>query len=290
MGMILLIGGRGFVGRAVQRVLRDRGLEFVLYDADINDFTRLTESLVGADVVINLAGGEARGRQRYLAYADVDGMETLVKALRQRRVERVITLSRINANPHATHPLLQAKGIAEKLLKESGVPFTVLRSATLFGREDRFTRHIWMMARRSWPFLWLPNGGRAVFQPLWVMDCARCLVATIERDDWVRRTVTVAGDERFHYKTLAQMVLSAANKSRVSVGLHPSIASVANGLTTVRHARPPLTRFDLDRMIVGEIADLDVVHTEFGIRPERLKHHLAHFRPNKVTRRAVKPL
>ncbi len=280
--MVLVTGAGGFIGRAVCHHLQQNGIAYRAYTAEINDFVRLRFELGGADSVIHLASGETRGRDRWLAWVDIDGTNTLIEAAKHRKIDRLIVVSRINAEYHSRYALLRAKGMVEQMVRDSDIPHTIIRSATLFGRNDRFTNGIVQSA--TWPFAGLHGGGRTPFQPLWVNDLARCLVETLGRDDLTNQTITVAGDERLHYKEIVDMVLDSAERDRILVGIPPIISYTLNRLRTAVHDRPPITRYALERIANGEVADLETVYAQFDFRPARLQQHLSHLRLAKFGR------
>ena len=282
--MLLITGATGFVGRSVQKALTARAIPFRIYDGDINNFEYLRDSLADAETVIHLTGAEATGRPRYLNRVDISGAETLLSALKQRRVKQTIVISRLNAQPNATHTLLRAKGIVEQKIINRGVPYTIIRCATLFGRDDRFTNAIAATAAWTAPVVLLPSGGKAALQPLWVEDAARCLVDAIDNPDLLNQRIEIAGDERLHYSEIVNQVLSATRLQRYPLTVRPVLARALNRVTAWTMRRPPISRFNHDRFITSEVTTLNTVYTHFGFRPERLGQHLAHLRRPGIRR------
>lgn len=276
--MILVTGATGFIGRSLTRQLTAANLPYKPYTDNINNFVALREQLTDVQTVIHLAGAEARGRLRPLRETDVDGTETMLKALRQRPIRQLVVISRLNASPNGVHLLLRAKGLVEQAVRQSGVPYTIVRSATCFGRYDRFTNAITAAAAWSFPFVYLPNGGTTAMQPIWVEDTVRCLIGTLDKRDFLGKTVTIAGGERLHYREVVTQLLLAANLNRYPLKVRSQVARALNRLTAWMFHRPPVSRFDHDRISAPEVADLNTVYDQFGFRAERLTDHLAHLR------------
>lgn len=274
--MILVTGATGFVGRSLTNLLTRKGLEWRAYQGRINSPTSLREQLDGVNIIFHLAGAESRGRARLLRHVDVDGTARLLEEAKRTNVERIIVPSRIGANADAVHNLLRAKGEVERLVRSAGIPFTIVRTSTLFGLGDRFTEMILGMAIWSWPFVWLPGGGEMAMQPLWVEDYARCLAACLERDDLIDQTITVAGDERFHYRDLVRQILSMEGVRRISVKLPFFLLRPWAYLLFGWWYWPPVSRFFVDRFFVPEVAELDSVRHYFGFRPMRLGETMAY--------------
>jgi len=283
--MIFVTGATGFVGRSLLHRLQQRQRPFKVYEGRINDPLRLRQELDGVETIFHLAGAEARGRPHLLQHVDVEGTERLLEESARADVQHLILLSRIGADPNSLYPLLRAKGEAERRIERSGIAYTIVRSASLFGIEDRFLNVIASLAAWSWPFVWLPGGGRVMLQPLWVVDLARCLEMVLERPDLCNETVVVAGEEQMRYRELAQMVVDAASLPRIPVKIDLRLVRLFARLTMGWWPRPPVTRFFMDRFSVPEVASIDSVLHTFGFRPGRLGDHIAYLRRPGLRRR-----
>ncbi len=274
--MILVTGSTGFVGRSVTNLLSLNGYEWRAFEGRINSPVTLREQLLDVEIVIHLAGAETRGRKRLLRHVDVEGTERLLEQAVRSEVRLLIVPSRLGADPHSLHALLRAKGEVERLVRNAGIPYIILRSSTLFGLGDRFTEIVLSLALWSWPFVWLPGGGEVAMQPLWVEDYARCVVACLERPDLVNQSIILAGDERFRYRQLVRQILTVEGVNRIyakyTLGLlRPSAAFLFGWWRW-----PAVSRFFVDRFFVPEVADLDSVRSDFGFRPLRLSETMAY--------------
>lgn len=276
--MILITGAGGFVGRSLLRALQQQQQPVRVFEGHINDLQQLSDALQGVELVYHLAGAEARGRVRHLQQVDVLGTERLIRAARRSGVRRLVVMSRLNADPNSLFPLLEAKGQVERLVRQSDIPFTIVRSATLFGLQDRFLNVIASLAAWTWPLLWLPGGGEVAMQPLWVGDLVRCLVQLQEREDLAGEIVTVAGEERLRYRELALIIAEAAGLSRIPAKVDLRLVRPVRAVTMGWWRRPPVTKFFLNRFTIPEVAPFDSVLRTFQFRPQRLIDHLAYLR------------
>jgi NADH dehydrogenase len=274
--MILVTGATGFVGRSVTNVLTLNGYEWRPFEGRINSPDALRKQLAGAETVIHLAGAETRGRRRLLRHVDVEGTERLLEQARRSNVQRLIVPSRVGAEPNALHALLRAKGDVERLVRKGDIPYTILRSSTLFGLGDRYTEIILGLALWSWPFVWLPGGGEIAMQPLWVEDYARCMVACLERPELINETITLAGDERFRYQDLVRQILSVEGIDRIRANYPLFLLRPSAALLFGWWYWPAVSRFFVDRFFVPEVTDLDSVRRHFGFRPLRLGETMAY--------------
>lgn len=280
--MILVTGDTGFIGRSLTNRLTLSGHEWRGYKGRLNSPTLLREQLEGIETVFHLAGAEARGRARLLHHIDIDGTARLLEEAKRAGVKHIIIPSRIGADANAIHSLLKAKGEVERLVRKGDIPFTILRTSTLFGLGDRFTEMILGMAIWSWPVVWLPGGGEIAMQPLWVEDYARCLVDSLDNEDLVNKTITIAGDERFHYRALVRQILSMEGVRRINVKLPLGLLRPWAYIMFGWWYWPPVSRFFVDRFFVPEIIELDSVRHYFGFRPMRLGETMSYLHRQRM--------
>lgn len=276
--MILVTGATGFVGRSLTHAMDRAERPVRVYSGRINDPTALREALKGTKTVIHLAGAERRDRLRLLHHVDVEGTERLLEEMRRAEVDRLIFLSRLNAEPASMHALLRVKGQVERLVRRSGIPYVIVRSATLYGRQDRFLNVVTSLAYWTWPTVWLPGGGNVAMQPLWVEDLARCLAECPERDDLLGETIELAGEERLRYREIVRHVLNTAGINRYALGVTPKLVRPLSALCFGWRRQPPVTRFFMDRFSVPEVAPVDSVYDHFGFRPGRMGQHTSYLR------------
>jgi NADH dehydrogenase len=274
--MILVTGATGFIGRSLTNALTLSGHEWRPYEGRINAPTSLREQLIGIDIVFHLAGSESRGRPRLLRHVDIEGTARLLEEARHVGVRHLVYPSRIGADANSLHALLRAKGEIERLVRNSTVPYTILRTSTLFGLGDRFTEIILGLALWSWPFVWLPGGGTIAVQPLWVEDYARCLIDCINKPALKNKTITLAGDERFRYRELVIQILTVEGVRRRYTKYPLVLLRSSAGLFFSWWRWPAVSRFFVDRFFVPEVADLDSVRRFFGFRPMRLGETMAY--------------
>lgn len=267
--MILVTGATGFIGRSTGRALDRAGIPWRPYSGRMSSAESLRAELDGVETVIHLAGAESRGQKRLLRYVDVEGTERLVEACRAAGVSRIILPSRLYANLHSLHALLRAKGEVERIVMQSGIPYTILRTTTVFGRGDRFSEIIFGLVLWTWPFVWLPSGGRMPVQPLWVEDYVQCLVRTLDRPETIGQVIIVGGAERLSYKEIVGLILNVTGRRRISLPLPLGLVRWIARIFLGWWYWPPVSRFFIDRLFAPEVTELDAVQRQFGFQPAR---------------------
>lgn len=286
--MILVTGAGGFIGRSLMLELARKGRSSRALSGRINDSFAVRANLQGVSTVIHLAGAESRNRVQLLEHVDIEGTELLLRECQRAGVERFIFVSRLRADPHSLFTLLRIKGLTEKLIQRTGLSYTIIRSASVFGKDDRFFNVIGGLGAWTWPFIWMPGGGRAALQPLWVEDLVRCLVLCIEREDLKQLTIEIAGQERMSYREIAQLVMRTARMNRFTISPSIRLVRPLSAALFGWWRYPPVTRFYMDRLSLGEVAPVDSIKEYFGFRPSLIGRQLSYLRRSGLRRRLVR--
>jgi nucleoside-diphosphate-sugar epimerase len=187
--ILFITGSRGFVGKPlVSRLLATglwqirvlvrpprkqdddlaRGLDFVV--GDLCDEETYKFGLEGVYTVIHLAALTGKAAPPEYERANFEGTKILLQACKRTGVRRFLYVSTIAA----TYPdqryftYAQTKARAEALVRESGIPYSIIRPTAVIGSGSPIWRTLSSLAKL--PVVPLPNGGRVKLQPIDVDD------------------------------------------------------------------------------------------------------------------------
>ena len=132
---IVVIGGTGLIGSKVVDRLRKRGHEVVAASpsSGVNTLTGegLGDALAKTEVVIDLANSPSFEDQPVMDFFQTSG-RNLSAAENKAGVKHHVALSVVGADRLPTSGYLRAKVAQEKLIRESGIPYTIVRSTQFF--------------------------------------------------------------------------------------------------------------------------------------------------------------
>jgi len=295
--MLLVTGGTNFIGRAVLRNLSAYGYSIrtllepaiespllptgVSVDvalSSLDDERGIRAAMVDVSAVIHLAGTGLGHTFDDPEIVDAEGTRVLVKAAEEAGVERFIYQSMLGADPASAYPQIRAKAIAENHIRNSSLPFTILRSAVLFGPDDNLTTSLAMVMAGSPLFFPIPGDGSTVMQPLWVEDLATCIGWSLDEEETKGGTFELGGPEYFTLRQIVTMVMQAASITRILIPTRPPYLRGVSWLMerTLRYS-PVSTNF-LDYLAVNRTTDLDTLPRLFGLSPTRMEERLGHLR------------
>jgi uncharacterized protein YbjT (DUF2867 family) len=290
--MILVTGGTGFVGqqlveqlvasgKQVRTLLRPskksptlpKGMAVEAAVCSLQDERGLRAAMRGVDTIFHLAGTERSSSRAELNDVDIHGTQVLVDAAAHSGIERIFFLSHLGADRNSAYPVLKAKALAEGAIINSGVPYTIFRSAVVFGPGDQFTTSLARLLKVSPGFFIMPGDGSSLLQPLWISDLISCFLIALDKEDLIRQTVSIGGLDYLTYKQIVEQVLSTC-------GLHRRILSMSAANLRIlaifmdQFTRFPVSIFWLDYISANRTTTLDSIPRTFGIMPSRFHNHL----------------
>jgi NADH dehydrogenase len=300
---VLVTGATGFIGRAVLPKLAQAGhqVRILLRPspasprlpsgipvevglAGLTDARGLRAALIEVEAVLHLASGEGHGRRADLHQSDSEGTRTLVEAASEAGVRRLIFLSHLGADRSSAYPVLQAKAVGEEAVRRSSLPFTILRSAVVYGPDDRFTTSLAMTLSLAPVVFLLPGAGKTVLQPLWVEDLATAIAWALEENELIRQTYEVGGPEYLTLREIVELVMRATHLHRTLVEARPWAMRAVYRLGESLLPSPPFTLFWADYLAAGRTGPLDTLPRAFGLQPSRMEDRLDYLRRGRWAR------
>lgn len=285
---VCILGGTGFVGRAIADRLSPLGMRVrvvtrsepramplrVLPTAevmvgDVHDPGSLAACFDNMDAVINLVGIlHERGSQTFQR-CHVELPRKVAEACRKAGVAHLLHMSALGAAADGPSDYQRSKAAGEAAVREPGaiLPWTIFRPSVIFGEGDRFLNLFAGMVR------WFPviplAGARARFQPVWVEDVARAFAEALGKAPHFGQTYELCGPKAY---TLEELVRHVGGM----LGRNPRIVALPDGLARLQAAvfeRLPgklITRDNLRSMSVDNVCSCPFP-AALGFRPEALE-------------------
>ena len=204
---IVVIGGTGLIGSKTVAILRQGGHEVLAASPNngVNTITGegLKEALAGAQVVIDLANSPSFEDRAVLEFFETSG-RNLLAAETAANVRHHVALS-IVAIDRTDNGYFRAKVAQEKLIKSSGIPYTIVRSTQFL----EFLRGIADLSADG-NIVRLPP---VLFQPIAADDVAAS-VADVALAAPRNGIVEIAGPERAPFNEIVARYLKAVGDPR----------------------------------------------------------------------------
>ncbi|HEY7289625.1 MAG TPA: NAD(P)H-binding protein [Vicinamibacterales bacterium] len=238
---VLITGASGFIGGAIAERLLGRaelrGLtnhpaknrfagRITNFSYDFESPDRMAAAFDGADVFVNtyyirFNYGPARFERA------VEQSKVLVDLARSRGVRKIVHVSVSNASESSDLPYYANKARIERLVRESGLDYTILRPAIVVGAGDILVNNIAYFLRHVPVFTIFGRGDYRV-QPITLDAFGDIAVAAID-GEYGASTVAVAGPRDFSFLELVREVRRAVGSRAAMV--HAPAWVALTGLT-----------------------------------------------------------
>lgn len=199
---IVVIGGTGLIGSKLVSKLREHGHEAVAAspDSGVNTLTGegLADVLQGADTVVDVSNSPSFEDAAVLDFFTTSTRNQLA-AEKEAGVGHHVALSVVGTERLAESGYFRAKIAQEKLIKESGVPYSIVHATQFF----EFVKSIAQAATEGNTVRLSP----ALIQPMAAEDVATAVARTAVGTPQ-NATVEVAGPEQFGLDELIRKGLS----------------------------------------------------------------------------------
>jgi uncharacterized protein YbjT (DUF2867 family) len=234
--MDVVTGAFGYIGRSIAKALLEKGRTvrtITTHPEKPNPFgpavepfsysfeapQQLMRTLDGADTLYNtywirfpFAG------QTY--ESALENTQILFRCARQAGVQRIVHIGVTRASVDSDLPYYRGKAIQESMLRDSGVPFSIVRPTLVLGAGDILVNNIAWLIRTS-PLFPLFGGGQYRVQPVFVEDLAQ--IAIRQAAGPAGTTVDAIGPETFTFRELVELIAEKIGKQPKLVNVPPAL-------------------------------------------------------------------
>jgi uncharacterized protein YbjT (DUF2867 family) len=208
---IVVIGGTGLIGSKTIPILRQVGHEVVAASpkTGVNSITGegLKEAMAGTQVVIDLANSPSFEDKAVLEFFETSG-RNLLAAEAAASVRHHVALSIVGTDRTPENGYFRAKVAQEKLIKTSGIPYTIIRST-------QFLEFLGSIAAASADAS-VVRLSPGLFQPIAADDVA-AITADVALAAPRNGIVEIAGPERAPFNEIVARYLKALGDPRAVV-------------------------------------------------------------------------
>jgi len=205
---ILVIGGTGLIGSKLVAILRQRGHDAIAASpaTGVNTLTGegLADALQGVQVVVDVANSPSFEDKAVLEFFATSG-RNLLAAETEAGVGHHVALSVVGTHLLAESGYFRGKIAQEKLIKASGIPYTIVHSTQFF----EFLGGI-VQSGAQGDQIRLPT---AYVQPIASDDVAKAM-ADAALAAPVNGTIEIAGPEKVRMAALVERYLTKTGDSR----------------------------------------------------------------------------
>jgi uncharacterized protein YbjT (DUF2867 family) len=289
---VFLTGATGFVGghmlhrllaegHSVSALVRNpekanrleaRGVELVR--GDVVQADGLDEGLKGSDAAIHLVGIIVENGNATFENVHYLGTRNVVEAAKRNGIRRFIQMSALGVRADGVAPYQTTKWKAEEVVRQSGIPYCILRPSVIFGPDDGFVTQMLDVMRKAPLFRPVPGDGKPRYRPIFIDDLTECFSRALVLESATNKAIGLGGaDELSLNQILAEIALQAGiRKPAVHVPLPLMFmgAAIAQRLP----GRPPVTVDQLRMLREGSTCEIGPMIEILSVRPRGFREGL----------------
>ena len=235
-----IFGASGFIGRHLIRRLTEKDFRIIavtrspylhgflkplgnpgqidLEKINIFDKERLRTLIKNSDVVINLVGILYENKKQKFEDIHAKFPDLLSKLCNELNIEKLVHISALGINETAHSQYMQSKLEGEKKIINNFKRSVILRPSLIFGPEDKFFNQFASLVEFL-PILPLIGGGQTKFQPIYVEDVAKSIIAVLDKEEVDENIYELGGSQIFTFKELMEILLKQIKKKRFLISI-----------------------------------------------------------------------
>ena len=146
--------------------------------------------------------------------------DMLFDSARKAGIKKIVHIGVTNCSESDALPYYRGKALQEKMLKELGIPYSIIRPTLVFGKEDILVNNIAWTIRR-FPLVPIFGSGDYKVQPVFVKDVASIAVECAQKN--TSETLDAIGPEAFTYKEMLRVMASVLNRNVKFIHVRPNV-------------------------------------------------------------------
>ena len=293
--VVLVTGATGYVGQALLRRLVEASFRvrcLVLPDDPVDlkaalpvevvrgDLTRaetLSEHGAGVGAIVHAASAMLPNPPALIQRVNVEGTRNMVTLARRCGAKRFVYLSAVSAAYSRLNSYGRSKVEAERLVRESGLAYTILRPTMVYGPGGGLHFAKLVAVARKIPLVFPVLGsGTARLQPVWIDDVVTAIMLVLDDPRAYGRTYNLSGATALSFGELVDAIVRAQGRRRIRLHLPLWMCQLA--ARTLGPVLGPHSFLSTDALLgLNEDATLDhgELTRDFGFRPRTLESGLA---------------
>jgi uncharacterized protein YbjT (DUF2867 family) len=246
-GLVVIVGGSGFIGRYLVQDLARTGVRMrivarnipaaqflkplgglgqidIVY-GDVRDPASLRSAMRGATAAVNLAGILTATPQIFDA-VHARGAELAARAAAEAGAGRFVHVSAIGADRESPAAYARSKAAGEAAVRAAFPAATIVRPSVVFGREDAFLNRFAGLAQSMLPVMPV-IAGATKFQPVYVGDVARAIATALgDPRAFGGRIFELGGPRTYSFRELLAWIMDEVRARKPLFDVPDSLAAM----------------------------------------------------------------
>ena len=207
---VVVSGAKGFVGKNLRKFLTKNKITSIPLSR--NNFKKNQfPSLKNASHFVHLAGiGSESIDQGSFVKVNLELTKTVINLCKINNIKNIIYFSGLGVSKKSRSSYFISKFNAERLIKKSGLRYTIFRPSYILGVDDYLTKNILKQILKKQ--ILIPGSGNFVLQPISIDDVCLCINNVLHSSKFLNKTFDLVGPKKLLFQKLIKKSVSSKIK------------------------------------------------------------------------------
>jgi len=231
---------------------------------DVSEKGSWQDEFKDADCVIQLHAQIASTSSEPFVKSNVDGVKNVLEACKKYKIKNLVHISSSVVISVANDDYTRTKRAGEELVKNGGIPFTILRPPLMFGCFD--SKHLGWITRlmEKFPIIPVPGSGKYLRQTLYVNDLCKIILELTRRNP-ENKTWNVIGKEKIYYIDLLRKIVHARGWKKWFVKMPLPLFGLMLRAYSLITGKPMFTKDQMNALVAGDLFPVENWCEEFNV-------------------------
>ncbi len=160
------------------------------------------------------------------------------------------------------------------VIRKADIPSTLLHPTLIYGAPGLNNINRVVKIARLSPVIPLPDKGRALIQPVHAEDLARAILACLNDESTVGKTIDVPGKEAVSYRRFIELCIEASGARCRVVSAPYFLVCLLAPFTHLLPGVPTVTRDEIRRLLEDKNFSTEALIRDLGVEPRALEEGL----------------
>jgi NADH dehydrogenase len=214
---IVVIGASGFVAKHLRKYLSEKNIELISISR--NDFKKFKneskiisknfteihhlQKIKNFDALIHLIGIGKQSVNIDYNMINVELTKNIVNLCKKTKIKKIIYISGFGVSSKSSVGYFISKYLAEKIIINSGLNYTIFRPSYIVGKDDHFTKYLKKQIKHG--EITIPGSGNYIIQPIYVDDVVEIILQSIFQSKFRNKIIDLVGPNNITFKKYVKL-------------------------------------------------------------------------------------
>jgi len=214
---IVVIGASGFVAKHLRKYLSEKNIELISISR--NDFKKFKneskiisknfteihhlQKIKNFDALIHLIGIGKQSVNIDYNMINVELTKNIVNLCKKTKIKKIIYISGFGVSSKSSVGYFISKYLAEKIIINSELNYTIFRPSYIVGKDDHFTKYLKKQIKHG--EITIPGSGNYIIQPIYVDDVVEIILQSIFQSKFRNKIIDLVGPNNITFKKYVKL-------------------------------------------------------------------------------------